>query len=257
MTHANPYQRHELRRYSYGWEALQGRSGKHLDIGCGDGEFLNAVQATTELDCFGIDAHEGYLAEGRHAFPHLKLEHAPVGSVRLPYQDETFDSVTLLDTLEHVPDDEACLREIARVLMPDGIVAITVPRLHIFSILDPGNAKYRIPRIHRWIYSRRFGADVYYERFVDTSNGMRGDVAVQRNGHTNYRPSDLLAMLRSCGFEPTEVSGANLFWRFFHVPALLVRSERLRTLLERIIYWDGVFFQSANLHITARRLGKV
>jgi SAM-dependent methyltransferase len=45
----------------------------------------------------------------------------------IPFADESFDLVLALDIIEHVDDDEAMLRDIARVLRPGGAVAIHVP----------------------------------------------------------------------------------------------------------------------------------
>lgn len=54
------------------------------------------------------------------------------------------------------------------------------------------------------------------------------------------------------GFEPSLVDGANLFWRWLQIPALL-GGARLRAVLGRAIYLDGVLFKSANLFVAARR----
>ena len=45
----------------------------------------------------------------------------------LPFPDNTFDLVALLDTIEHIADELAVLNEVRRVLKPDGRVIITVP----------------------------------------------------------------------------------------------------------------------------------
>ena len=45
----------------------------------------------------------------------------------LPFPDDTFDLVALLDTIEHIPDELAVLNEVRRVLKPDGRLIITVP----------------------------------------------------------------------------------------------------------------------------------
>src|SRR5215211_5328423 len=37
----NPFRNHPLRRYAYAWDELCVRSGRHLDVGCGTGEFLS------------------------------------------------------------------------------------------------------------------------------------------------------------------------------------------------------------------------
>jgi SAM-dependent methyltransferase len=46
---------------------------------------------------------------------------------RLPFPDATFDRIICSEVLEHIPDDEAALRELHRVLKPGGILAATVP----------------------------------------------------------------------------------------------------------------------------------
>ncbi len=45
----------------------------------------------------------------------------------MPYPDRTFDLVLCSHVLEHVPDDGAAMREIARVLKPDGTAVVMVP----------------------------------------------------------------------------------------------------------------------------------
>jgi SAM-dependent methyltransferase len=54
------------------------------------------------------------------------------GSVRgdahhLPFPDGTFDRIIASEVLEHLPDDAAALRELARVLRPGGTIAVTIP----------------------------------------------------------------------------------------------------------------------------------
>ena len=47
---------------------------------------------------------------------------------RLPFPDASFDRVIASEVLEHIPDDEAAMAELARVLRPGGSMAVTVPR---------------------------------------------------------------------------------------------------------------------------------
>lgn len=248
---ANPFARHHLRRYAYAWSELSSRQGRHLDVGCGRGEFLGVLAETTDLGCHGVDPSEDDLAMCRRRYPEVPVEHVAPGEP-LPFADASFDSASLLDVLEHVPSEDALVAELSRVLAPGGVLVVTVPRRHVFSALDPDNAKFRAPRLHRLVYSARFGRDVYRQRFSDRSNGLFGDVSVGKDEHTNYRTEWLIELLSAGGFELERVTGANLLWRWFQIPALLLGGAVARA-LERLIYLDGEAFRSANLFLTARK----
>jgi SAM-dependent methyltransferase len=52
----------------------------------------------------------------------------------LPFRNESFDLVLMLEVIEHLPDIPHSLREIARVLKPGGIAIVTTPnRLNVIS----------------------------------------------------------------------------------------------------------------------------
>ncbi len=253
----NPFRGDPIRRYAYAWEQLTAPelrgAGPHLDIGCGSGDFLAALAAAGR-SCFGVDVHPGYVRQARERHPDLPISRVGLTG-QLPFADGHFASVSLLDVLEHCADDEALLREIHRVLQPGGRLVLTVPARHLFSFLDPDNVKFRMPRVHRLVYSARFGAKTYHNRFVDPSDGLIGDIAIGRGEHTNYRPEALVDTLRSMGFSVLDTSGANLFWRLLHGPSLLA-GRRLSAALDRAILIDGRLFDRANLFLTLDRQGE-
>ena len=45
----------------------------------------------------------------------------------LPFRDDTFDVIVCSEVMEHIPDDSAAAAELARVLKPGGLLAVTVP----------------------------------------------------------------------------------------------------------------------------------
>ena len=49
-------------------------------------------------------------------------------ALHLPFEDHSFDRIIASEVMEHIPDDEAAMRELHRILKPGGIVAVTVPR---------------------------------------------------------------------------------------------------------------------------------
>ena len=246
----NPFCRHPTARYRWAFDRLRGRSGRHLDLGVGDDPvFVAALHRHSQLDVVGADPHPAYLTQARRRQPDLRLVRV---EERLPFADGAFDSVSMLDVLEHTRDERATLAEVERVLRPGGLLVLTVPAQHVFSVLDPDNAKFRFPRLHGAVYSARFGRTTYNERFRDNANGLRGDMAWERRWHTNYRTSELLELVEEAGLVPRHKDGANLFWRFFQVPALLAPPSA-RGLLDAPLRADARMFRRANLFLTAVR----
>ena len=48
---------------------------------------------------------------------------------RLPFGDAQFDRVVVVDMLEHVPDDQAFMAELARITRPGGVLVVNTPHL--------------------------------------------------------------------------------------------------------------------------------
>lgn len=99
------------------------RKPKHiLDVGCGTGGTLDRLKHIGQP--VGVDLEPIALELSRErGHTHLLLASA----TSLPFADGSFDAVVALDVLEHIPDDAAAAREIARILAPDGTLVVTVP----------------------------------------------------------------------------------------------------------------------------------
>jgi len=102
--------------------ASDGRRPHLLDIGCGAGFLLRRFADAAEGvgSDFSLDA----LAHARKGGNRRVLSS---DSTALPFRSAAFDGVVCLDVLEHIEDDAAALREIARVLRPGGAFLFAVP----------------------------------------------------------------------------------------------------------------------------------
>jgi SAM-dependent methyltransferase len=65
-----------------------------------------------------------------------------------PFADDTFDQIVIVDFLEHIADDAAFVRELERILKPDGILIINVPHLKPHSLLN--RVRHRIGLTDEW-----------------------------------------------------------------------------------------------------------
>lgn len=109
-----------------------------LDLGCGFGRHAyQGARLGAEVVAFDAGADEVRQVLDTFAAMvvagELDAESSRVGSVRgdalaLPFADGSFDRVIASEVLEHIPDDESAMAELARVLRPGGSMAVTVPR---------------------------------------------------------------------------------------------------------------------------------
>lgn len=137
-----------------------------VDIGCGTGTMLS------HLSRFGV-------TEGADGDPEAvrfckERGYSDIQTVRLPllpYDDASFDLVTLLDVLEHVDEDLETLESVLRVLRPGGIFLLAVPA-------------------YRFLWGRQDEISLHKRRYVIT---------------------EIRDLLRRAGFETIKLSYFNTF----------------------------------------------
>ncbi len=97
--------------------------GRLLDVGCSNGAFLRAFGAARpDWSLTGNDLHDTYRLEVE-AIPGVESFHAgPLAAV-----DGTFDLISAIHVLEHVPEPRAFLEGMASKLNPGGALVIQVP----------------------------------------------------------------------------------------------------------------------------------
>jgi SAM-dependent methyltransferase len=151
-----------VRRYEW----ARGRvAGRILDVACGSG-YGTAMLA--ELGpVTGVDRDEDALRLARSRSSAAEFQRVELPE--LPFADASFDAVVSFETVEHVDDDVGFLREVRRVLRPDGALLLSTPNRDVTSPDGPP-------------------ANPFHVR--------------------EYRLDELLAMARAAGFgEPAEVLG--------------------------------------------------
>jgi SAM-dependent methyltransferase len=95
--------------------------GRVLDVGCGNQPYRELF-APVVRDYVGLDRQE------QGSRPDVVGD-----ALRLPFPAETFDTVLMIQVLEHLPDPEGAVSEVGRVLKRGGRAILTAPqywRLH-------------------------------------------------------------------------------------------------------------------------------
>jgi SAM-dependent methyltransferase len=99
-----------------------------VDIGSGLGASL--FHLPEECLYVGIDISEAALEHARRIHASRKSIFRRGGFPDLPVDSDECDFALCLEVLEHVPDDVQALREIARILKPEGFLLLSVPNTY-------------------------------------------------------------------------------------------------------------------------------
>lgn len=165
--------------------------GRYLDYGCGNLTLAHNM-AGRATEGYGVDITEPK-QEPPTGFRFTRVS----VSGPLPFPEVYFDTVFLIEVIEHVPSERRVLEEVARVMKCGATLIITTPHRGLLTWVDVGNWKYCMPRVHRWIHVVLFHNRVGYDaRFGEgRPEGLFGDITGNRHNH--YSLQEFLRLVPS------------------------------------------------------------
>ena len=147
-----------------------------LDVGCGTGHHLSLFRQRG-YDVVGTDGSEEMVALARASNPGVTIAQGDVE--KLSFGPGEFDVVLCIEVLRYLPRLTACLREMARVLRPDGVCLATA--------ISPWNLN------GYWIVNR-----------LASTGLLPGFTALKQSFHTARY---LRRQFAAAGFEPVRIHG--------------------------------------------------
>jgi SAM-dependent methyltransferase len=104
-----------------------------LEIGSGTGTLLHEL-VRRGCRVQGVELRQAFVDQAFTWYGALPLR--PIGGVELPFPDHAFDVVMSFDVFEHIPDSDAHLREVVRVLRPGGSYVLQTPNRWTNTIFE-------------------------------------------------------------------------------------------------------------------------
>lgn len=150
-------------------------NGKCLDIGCGDGQFIQLCRERG-MDCYGVEDSK-VLADYAASKTGAKITQGLYNSSM--FEAGSFDAISLVQVLEHIPTPVSALQTANYHLNQNGVILIEVP-----SIRSPHFLAYRLTRMKKFV---------------------RPPVGVLTTHCGYYAPDTLAKLADKCGFSPIAI----------------------------------------------------
>lgn len=139
----NPLVQRMMRGFEGSLDELMGRAdpASILDVGCGEGVLVERwARERPHCSIVGIDLEEESIQAGwaEHGAPNL--EYRIMRAESLPFADGEFELACAIEVLEHVPDPEHTLAEMARCASAH--LLVSVPREPLWRLLNMARGSY-------------------------------------------------------------------------------------------------------------------
>jgi 2-polyprenyl-3-methyl-5-hydroxy-6-metoxy-1,4-benzoquinol methylase len=122
----------------YWWASQFAKGRRVLDAGCGMGYGSAILAEAGAAQVTGVDISAPAIEAARATAGGAAFEVGDIAS--LPLSDNSVDLVVCLETIEHVEEPERALDELARVLVPEGLLVLSSPNRDVYP---PGNPHHR------------------------------------------------------------------------------------------------------------------
>jgi len=183
----------------------------HLDVGCGPGSFISTLP--DDIDSTGVDVTNVQVEYARSKYERPGKRFRVISPGILPFRQDSFDIVTLLELVEHISAREAevLLGEVFRVLRPRGKIVLTTPNYaSLWPLLE--------------ILVDRFGGVAYADQHI-----------------TKYVGSSFRMLITQAGFQDVRVETC-----LFSAPFLAALSWALA---DRVNRWESALVARRGGHL--------
>jgi SAM-dependent methyltransferase len=193
--------------------------GRVLDVGCGAGFFLRALDAA-RWERYGVEVGPGAAEAASRFLGRDRVRRCPL--LEAEFEAASFDVVTLWSSLEHMRDPRANLLETKRILKPGGVLIVQVPNAGSYQA--------------RWFRGRWFALDVPRHRYhfdTETLRSLLESTGFRINRATLFSAAHNAHALRQ-SLKAIMREGSRLKFGLFYLAVPFLKPlDRIMTLIDQ------------------------
>jgi len=133
-------------RHRYLQASIYARDKDVLDIASGEG-YGSAILSRVAKSVIGVDISSEAVTHAQSEYVARNLDYRQGSAAAIPLPDASVDLVVSFETIEHHDQHEEMFREIKRVLRPDGVLCISSPDRHEYSVVPGYENKYHVKEL--------------------------------------------------------------------------------------------------------------
>lgn len=164
------YFQEHLARYQFSSSYV--RPGIVLDIAGGSGYGSALLAQNPKVSVVSVDVDLQSLQTARRDYIDQRIAFLAADGCRLPFPERSFSTIVSLETVEHIKDDVGYLRELGRVLRPDGICVLSTPNRAYSESIRRSNPfhvrEYSESELTDLLRAQFSEVEVFYQGFANT-----------------------------------------------------------------------------------------
>lgn len=177
-----------------------------LDIACGFGYGTKIISSKASL-VFGVDSDESVIKSCKTYQKGENIEYYVGDATKLDFDNKSFDCIVSFETIEHIIEYNDFLREVKRLLTPDGIFIVSTPNYSGELIKNNYHVSDFTENEFKDLMRLNFKkVDFYYQGksffpfpgrgFLEILLGIKRDVAIRRK-KTEFKHAVSIAICRN------------------------------------------------------------
>jgi len=204
---------------------LRGRRFEHaVDVGGGYGRLSVVLADYAEKVTLTDSSLQQLELAGSFLASHPSIDRRRMTATKLGFPDASADLVTMIRLLHHLPDPDAELAEVSRILRPGG-----------YAIIEAANTVHAVNRVRYLLRRERIPA-------AATDTGSRGSIP-----YVNHHPDTLARQLEAAGLHVRQLLSLSnlrhpLIKKILPEPAMLAIERAAQERLARIHFGPSNFF---------------